>query len=343
MPPQQSQSSAAMAMGALANMSGNAGALLGGALGLKNPSDLYIGMLKGSTVADRMIERFGLAQRFGTKTMVDTREELADVSSFQAGRDGLISIEVEDRDPRFAAAMANAYVEELTRLTQQLAVTEAAQRRLFFEKELVSARANLANAEGSLRATQEKTGLIQLDGQAKAIFEAFAELSSRIAAKQVELASIRTFATTQNPGYLRALEELQSLEAQLKRLERSHSKAGQGNILVPTTKVPEAGLEFVRRFRDVKHQEALYELLVKQLELAKIEEAKDSGLIQVLDQALPPDRKSRPKRLLLLIGVCAVGLVLGLVLALIMEMINNTRRDPEGGKKLAQLHSHLRG
>jgi tyrosine-protein kinase Etk/Wzc len=289
-----------------------------------------------------MIERFSLRERYNTETMVDTRKALEDVTVIQAGRDGLIAIDVEDKDPKTAAAMANAYVEELERLTKQLAVTDAAQRRLFFERELTTSREKLAASEGALRVTQEKTGLIQPEGQARAIFDAFAELSARIAAKEVELASIRMFATAQNPNYLRAQQELQSLQTQLVKLEKNQATSPHASVLLPTTKVPEAGMEYLRSVRDLKHQEALYELLTKQYELAKIEEAKDAALIQLVDRAVPPDRKAKPKRALILLIVVAVAGLVAVLCSLMQEIIENTRRRPDGSHRLALLRSHLR-
>jgi uncharacterized protein involved in exopolysaccharide biosynthesis len=342
MPPQQGQSAAFAAFGALASIAGGAGSVLGPALGIKNPSDLYVGILKGSTIADRMIARFDLKERFNTDTLVDTRRVLEDITIIQTGRDGLISIDVEDKDPKIAAAMANAYVEELDNFSQKLAVTEASQRRLFYERELVAARTKLATSEVALRVTQEKTGLIQPEGQARAIVEAFAEVSARIAAKEVEVASIQMFATPQNPNYLRAQQELQSLRQQLGKLERAQPREGNGSILMPTSKIPEAAIDYLRSLRELKHHEALYEILVKQHELAKIDEAKDAALVQVVDAATPPDRKSKPKRALILMVVVAITGVLAVLWALAAELLDNVRLNPEGSRRLSELRSLLR-
>jgi tyrosine-protein kinase Etk/Wzc len=343
MPPQPGQSAAVAAFGALATAAGGMGTALGPALGLKNPNDLYVGMLKGHTVADRMIERFELKKRFNTDTLVDTRKALDKATSIRAGRDGLIVIEVDDEDPKIAAAMANAYVEELDRLSQQIAVTEASQRRLFFERELVGVREKLAATEAALRATQEKTGLIQLEGQARAIFDAFADLRARIAAKEVELASIRTFATTHNPSYLRGQQELLSLRGQLDKLERVQPEQnGKGNILVPTAQVPEAGLEYLRRVRDMKYHEALHELLARQYEIAKIEEAKDAALIQLVDRALPPDRRSKPMRGVILVSTVCAAALLAMLLAVFLEAMEKARSTPGGTRRITILKNHLR-
>jgi uncharacterized protein involved in exopolysaccharide biosynthesis len=296
-PPQQNQLSAALlgSITGLNMMTGGGGGGLGSALGIKNPNDIYVGMLQSNRIADRLIDRYKLKERYKQSTRLETRKELDDATDIFAGKDGLIVIEVRDTDPAFAAELANAYVKELDDLTQDLSVGEASQRRLFFENELKTTREKLSAAEMGLKRSQEKTGLILPEGQSKAIFESFADLRARIAAKEVELAAMRTFATTSNRDYVRTKEALEGLRVELAKLERS-KPAGHGDILVPTGKVAEAGLDYARRMRDVKYYEMLFELLARQFELAKIDEAKDSVVLQVVDHATPPDRKSGPKR-----------------------------------------------
>ncbi len=337
MPPQQSQSSAAMLLGQL----GGLGLLAGGQLGIKNPNDLYVGMLNSRTVADALIERFKLQQLYDAGTMVETRKVLAENTAITAGKDGLITIEVDDNDPSRAAAMANAYAEQLDKLTQTLAVTEAAQRRLFFARQVKEAKDNLAAAEILLKTTQEQTGLIKLDDQGRAIIEAVATLRAQIAAKEIELRSMRTFATQGNPDYIRVQEQLVGLQTELSKLERRRSTTA-GDVLVPTAKVPQAGLEYLRRFRDVKYHETVFELLAKQFEMAKIDEAKDAAIIQVVDRAVPPDRKSKPKRLLIVVLGMIAGLFLALITAFVREARQRIAEDSDGASRLTVLRSYLR-
>ena len=246
LPPQQSRS-AATAMLAQLNplMAG-----FGNDLRLQNPSDLYVALLKSQFVADELIQRFDLRKVYGFKKTVDTREQLAGASSFRTRKEGVIEISVEDRDPKRAAEIANAYVEALQKLTQGLAVTEASQRRLFYERELVSAKDRLSDAEVALKETQEKTGLIQLDEQAKAIIQSSAALRAQVAAKEIQLQRMRLFATEQNPDLQGTEQELRALQGQLAIVERKGAE-GKGDILVATAKVPAAGLEYIRRLRDV--------------------------------------------------------------------------------------------
>ncbi|MEY4730477.1 MAG: hypothetical protein RL020_1635 [Pseudomonadota bacterium] len=313
MTPQQSQSGTAAMLGQLGALAGAAG----GALGVKSPADLYVGLLKSRTVADRLLERFELQKVYDEKLASNARKELAKNTLIMTGKDGLINIEVEDEKPERAAAIANAYHDELGKLTRTLAVTEASQRRLFFEKQLVQAREELATAEFNLQKTQEKTGVIQLEGQARAIIEGVAQLRAQIAAKEVQLGAMRTFATAQNPDYLRAQQELSGLRSQLKDREKeSSSKEGS---LTSTGKVPQVGLEYLRKLREVKYHEAIMEIMARQFELAKVDEAKDSTTIQVVDKAIEPDRKSKPKQAIIALGAFFAALVFAILLIFFLE------------------------
>ena len=319
---------------ALLSQFGGAGPLASGMFGLKNPAELYVGMLQSRSVADALIERFQLAVLYDEDTMEETREALAYASEISSSRDGIIVIAVQDEDAARAAAMANAYVEELERISQNLAVTEAAQRRLFFERQLVAAKNQLADSEVALKLTQEETGLIQLDGQAQVIISALAALRAQIAAKQVQLGAIQAFATARNAEFVRAQEELAGLRKQLENLERSRRDAGMGDFLVSASKVPGVGLEYVRKLRDVKYHEALFELLAKQFELAKIDEAHDAAVIQVLDRAVATDKKSRPRRALIVLLAAAAAGFLGLLAAFTLDFFDRSPLTPAQRRRL---------
>jgi tyrosine-protein kinase Etk/Wzc len=337
LPPQQSQSTAAAVLSQLGALSG----LAGGAIpGIKNPNDIYVAMLKSRTVADNLINRFKLQELYEAQYLVDARKALANVSTIMSGKDGVIAIDVEDKDPKRAAVLANAYVEELERLTKVLAVSEASQRRLFFENQLKTTKDGLAEAEVALQRTQEQTGLIKLDDQGKAIIEAVAMIRARIAATEVQLRVMRSFATDKNSEVMRSEQELGGLRAQLAKLERTNP-VGQGDIFVPTGKVPEVGLEYVRKLREVKYHETLFELLAKQYELARIDEAKDAFLIQVLDKAVEPERRTRPKRTLMVILSALVAGFLAVLWAFLKEGIDRLRRNPDSSSRFAQLRQYL--
>jgi tyrosine-protein kinase Etk/Wzc len=336
LPPQQSQSNAVAILGQLGAISGGAGQ----ALGLKNPSDIFVAMLKSRTVADAIIEQFKLKELYDKKFLQDTRMALSKNVDITAGRDGVITLEVDDKSPQRAADMANAYVEELEKLTRRLAVGEAGQRRLFFEQQLKQAKDDLTKAESELTKFQVDKKVLNPQGQASLTISAAAGLQAQIAAKEVQIVALRSFATQENPDLLRAQEELGGLRAQLAKV--GHGGSGDiGDVLLSMGKAPQEGIEYLRKFRDVKYYETLFELLAKQYEIARIDEAKDATLIQVLDRAILPERKSKPKRsLIVLISTLAAGL-LAIFLAFILEAIDKSKADPQQAAQMTRVKSYL--
>lgn len=336
LPPQQGQSSASAMLGQLGALAGVAGA----PLALKSPNELYVGMLKSRTVADNLIQRFDLRNVYGTGTATATRAALAGSTSVAAGRDGLITVDVADADRKRAAALANGYAEELAKLTQNLALTEASQRRLFLENQLQAVKNGLAQAEVELKKTQEATGLIRLEDQGRAIIESVARLQAQVAAKHVQLRAMSSYATDQNPQFVMVQQELAGLQAQLARAEREQ-KLGGGNILVPTGRIPQLGLEYVRKFRDVKYYETIFELLAKQYEIAKLDEARDSSIVQVLDKAVEPETRSRPARTRMVISALLGGALVAIILAFVLEAFQRSRNDPRRMERLQLLWSYI--
>jgi tyrosine-protein kinase Etk/Wzc len=337
LPPQQGASTASMLLGSLGGLAG----LAGGAAGIKSPNDLHIGMLKSRTLADKMIARFKLQQKFKAKTMEATRAALAGGTEIKTGKDGFITIEYSDKDPKFAASIANAYVEELDKLNNTLAITESSRKRLFFEKQVKATRDNLVAAELGMKQTQERTGLIQPEAQGQAIIMAASNLRAQVTAAEVKLQSMGSFATPQNPDYQKLQQNLTSLRAQLAKFQGS-GQQGRGDIMVPTGKLPETGLEYLRKMRDLKYQETLFELLSKQFEIAKIDEAKEAALIQVVDKALVPEQKSKPKRALIVILATLMAFFLGVLLAFVREASARASLDPASAERMNLLRRYLR-
>jgi len=338
LPPEQSQSSTAFLLGQI----GVLGGLTSGDLGLKNPDDLFVAMLKSRTVEDGIVDQFGLRAGYGYKRYGDARKKLEGRSKIEAGDEGLISISVADTDPKRAADLANAYVSQLRSLNQNLAVSEAAQRRLFYQQKLDAERDELSVAELAMKHAQEKTGLIQPDAQGRAIVDAVANMRAQVAIKEVQLQAMRTYATADNPDLRRAEQELAGLRAQLAKLERNTGETGNGNLEVPTRQLPQAELEYLRRARDLKYHEALYEFLSKQLEAARLDEAKEAVMIQVVDKAAPPERKSSPHRLLIVLGTAVVVFLLSCGAALLVEAWGRRQQDPRMRAKIATLKRSLR-
>jgi uncharacterized protein involved in exopolysaccharide biosynthesis len=335
LPPQQSASAATALLNQLGGAFGGLAGAAGGALGLRNPSELYVGMLKSRTIADKLITRFDLGKVYDEDYISETRKRLAKETTISTGRDGIITVEVDDKDTKRAADLANGYVEELKKLTKVLAVTEASQRRLFFEQQLLQAKDSLTAAEITARQGLQKGGIAQVDAQGRSMIEVTARLRAQISAKEVQLGAMRTFAAEGNPELQRTQQELEALRRELSRNEGS-SATPAANMDANRA----SGLDNLGRLRDVKYYEFLYELLAKQYELAKIDEAKDATIIQVVDKAIEPDRKSRPKRSLIVIFVTFATLIGAVIWVFVREAV--TRGGSEQTARLNALRSYLR-
>jgi len=340
LPPQQNSSVGSAIASQLGNL-GPMAALAGGSLGLKSPNDMYVSMMKGQSVEDKMIDDYDLRREYRQRLMSDARKAFEKHATVDGtGKDGLIRVSVEDRNPVRAAQLANAYVEHFQGLSQTLAITEASQRRLFFEKQLVQTKNSLADAEVALQRTEQTSGLIQIDSQAKALIESAASLRAQIAAKEVQVQAMQTYATGQNSQVIQAQQELESMRAQLEKLGGSVDTAN--SLIVPKGKLTEAGLDYVRKLREVKYNEAIFDILARQFEIAKLDEAKEGALVQVVDPAIPPDRKSSPKRTIIVIVSIVAGFFLGILAALVQAAWARLKEDPESGSKLDLLRRALR-
>lgn len=337
MPPQQNQP---MSTTAILSQLGPLAALAGQGLGLRTPSDLYVSMLRSDRVADAIIDRFSLMSVYNKKRRVDTRKQLQDRTLVNAAKDGIITVSVEDRDSQRAADLANAYVEELEKLTRTLAVTEAAQRRAFFEHETKMAMDDLANAEQGLKETQEKTGLILLEPQSRTMLEAVTSLRARVAAQEIIVRSMRSFAAPENPDLIRAEEQLSAMKDQVAHLERGQGRPSVGDL--PIENVPTAGLEYIRKLREVKYREALFELLAKQYEAAKIDEARDALIVQQLDSAKKPEKKSGPLRAIIVLSTILLASLVAFLAAFFLERFELAKEEPQFASQLQLFKFYLR-
>lgn len=337
MPPQQDKSSLAnMMMGQLGSI---ATSLAGGSSSAgKTTSDVYLYVLGSRTVADDLIDRFSLMSVYKKKYRVYTEDKLKDNTHISSGREGGITISVSDHDPQRAADIANAYVDELTKLTQTLAITEAGRRRIFFEHEVQLAGDELSKAELGMKKTQEQTGIIMLEPQSRAMLEGIATLHGQVAAKEAQVQAMRSFATDENPDLKRAESELGAMRSELARLEAG--KVGDSYTDIDLRKIPEKGLAYVRALRELKYREAVYEAMTKQYQIARVDEAKDAAMVQVLDKAVPPEIKTSPKRALIVIMATFAGLFLGIA---IVALIERGLRDRRYSERLVALKSRLTG
>lgn len=339
LPPQQGGTG--MAAQLLSQFSGAAGLLSGGGLSIKTTNDLYIGLLKSRPVLDNIIDRFDLMKLYKAKYREDARRKLVGALKAQDDKkSGIITIAVEDKEPKRAANMANAFVEELRNLNKGLAVTEASQRRLFFEEQLKDTKEALIKSEEALRGFQEKTGAIKIDEQAKAVIEGIAQLRAQVAAKEVQLKVMRTYATPQNPDLQRAEEELRGMREQLTKLElkgRGHNP----DPLMPTSRIPSVGIEYIRKLREFKYHEALYEILLKQLEAAKLDEARDATIIQVIEKAIPPEKRAKPKRKQMVMIATVVAFFLSIFIAFFMEYKERVANAPDNRERLETIKKYF--
>jgi tyrosine-protein kinase Etk/Wzc len=339
LPPQQNSSTGAAMMAQLGSL-GSIASLGGGALGLKNPNDLQVAMLKSRTVEEAMVNRFHLQERYHAKRKSDARKRFEQIAEIDNGsKDGLIRVAITDPEAQYAADMANGYVEEYKKFSATLAVTEASQRRLFFEQQLSQAKDNLATAEEDLKRTEQKTGLIQLDAQTRTAIQLVAELRAQIAAKQVEISAMRSFATAENPALQIAEQQLEGLRSQEQKMGAASENSP--NQLVPKGNIQESGIEYVRKLRDVKYYETIFDLLARQYEVAKIDEARQGSVVQIVDRAIVPDRRSSPQRTLIVLGAIAFGIFLGIIWAFVAEGLVRLSNNPAERWRLETLRGLL--
>jgi uncharacterized protein involved in exopolysaccharide biosynthesis len=327
LPPQNAPGSG---ISQIASQLGSLGAI-GSLSGLKTPGDVYLGILESRTIAHGIIQRFDLQKVYKVKRISDAEKELKSRSTFLLAKNTLISISVEDHDPKRAADMANAYLDALREQNGRLALTESAQRRYFFEQQLEREKNALADAEVELKRTEEQTGLIAPTGQAVMEMQVRAQITSL----QIELASLRQGATEENPEVVRLQTQIAGLQEQLHRFQSDPAKRKSGNTQSP--KVPELALEYVRKQREVKYHETLFELLARQYESARLDESHDAPVLQVVDRAIVPDKKSGPPRALLLPLGCLLGALIGAGWVIVKAATEKMSSEPMGAAKLEAL------
>lgn len=326
LPPQQQQSSASALIQSLGSMGGLAAATAG----LKNPADQYIAFLKTQSIQDAMVNRFKLQERYETKLKTDARKALLENTKIQAGKDSIIQLEVDDKDPAFAAEMANGYVSELRRLMSRLSLTEAQQRRAFFENKIIEAKADLAQADKSLRSTGISASTLK--SSPLAAVEVVAKLKGAITAQEIKIGGMRGYFTESAPEIKQALVELNILRNQLTKAEKDD----------PSLSVGRLEDSYVERFRDYKYKETLYEMFAKQYELARVDEAREGAVIQVIDPAQAPERKTKPKKALIaIIATLAASFAL-LLFVFIRQAFQNSSQSSESAKKLASIQASWR-
>lgn len=324
LPPQQQQSvaSAALAsLGALGNLAGAGG-------GLRTPADQYASLLGSVTIADRIVDKFSLMDVYEAQFRTDARAQLGLRLRVNVGkRDGIITLEVDDHDPERAAAIANQHVEELRRLTSQLALTEAQQRRVFFESHLKQTRDRLTEAQQALQASGFNQGALKTEPKAAA--ESYARLKAEMTAAEVRLQAIRQKLSDNAPEVQETRAVLSTLRDQVTRAEASTSKSD--------------GPDYIGKYREFKYQETLFELFSRQYELARLDESRDGTLIQVIDPATTPERKAKPKRGTIAIAATLASFVLLCVATLLGDRWKRMATQSQSAHQIARLRKALGG
>jgi tyrosine-protein kinase Etk/Wzc len=337
LPPQQGQSSAG-----LLTQLGNLASLTGlGSSAAKDPNDLYMAVLQSNTVEDGLIKRLNLMAAYKTKKLTQARFELAGNSKFVSEKGGMISITVKDEDPHRAAQIANAYVDELHDINSRLIIGEAGVRRNFFAQQLALEKDRLTDAEIALQETEEKTGAISPTGQTGVVISQVASLQAQIIGREVQLDALRTSSTDQNPDVIRLNNEIAGMREQMRGLESVQKGRKPGDISLTSRSLPADQVAFLRKQRDVQYHTLIFDLIARQFEAARLDEAKASPLIQVLDTAEPPERKSGPYRALWMLVGLILGFIFGCVRVIGSYVHSRVVADPDNATRLAQFQRAL--
>jgi uncharacterized protein involved in exopolysaccharide biosynthesis len=326
LPPQQD--TMGMSMGLQQAAGGGLSGSVGGLLGMKTPMDLWVGILKSNAIRDAIINRFELKKRFDVETIEDARLKLNGVVKVLKAKEDILSITVEDESPERAAQIANAFVEELDKVNRGNVMTSGKRTRLFLEKRLREAKEELIKTEVAMKVFQEDSKAVKLDEQSKAIIGAIGKVRGELMAKEVELQTMLSFATPTHPQVQLLQSEVTGLRGQMREMaegKKNRLPSEQKDIFIPTEKMPDLGLQYARLFRDAKVQETLYGLLTQQYELARIQEAKDSPTVQVLDVAKAPEKKTRPKRSLIVLLSTTTAVFLSVFLVFFLEFLDKGR------------------
>ena len=306
-PPQQQQSMAASAIASLSN--------LAGAATVRSPVEQYISLLQSESVTDRLIDQFDLLHVYDVKFRYRARTKLLSQTTIIAGKkDGLITVSVDDTDAHRAAALANQFVTELRRLTSTLAVSEAQQRRVFFQNQLEETKAKLIAAQTALQQSGFSQGALNTEPQAAA--SGYARMRGELAAAEVKLEGLRGSLANTSPEVRQQSATVTAIENQLRTLENAAASE-------------QSSPDYVSKYRGFKYEETLFDLMAKQYEIARVDESREGALIQVVDSAKIAEQKSWPRRILFAAGGGLVGLLL-ISSALILRERRNSRLENVG-------------
>ena len=337
----------------LAQLAGATGLSMG-ATGAQPTSSTYAGMLTSRTILDAVLDKYNLIEfykkdrflgRWRSYTRDDARDTLTDLVDMEADTTtNIITATINDKNAQRAAAMANTFVDELRKMIQDLSVLEANQRKVFYDREIKKTLDNLTLAEESMKKFQENSGVLLADEQAKAMMDRIAMLEAQIAAKEIQIQVINTYATASNPDMKRAVSELAALKDERDKLEAKSvtTQNFPGNVTIPTAQVPELGMEYLRKLRDLKYQQTLWDVLIKQYETARLDETKETPNVQVVDIAIPPEKSAKPKVMLIMVIAVPVSLFLSMLMAFLLEYLEKSSANPANKVRMNNIKRYLR-
>ena len=320
-------------LGSLAGL----GALSNMAAGIKSSDEMFIALMRSQSVQSALIEQFKLKERYGARNTEEARQALnLNVAILADKKSGMLFVDAQDKDPAFAAQLANAQVKELNVILSRLAVTEAQQRRAYYEQQIIKTQTKIPQLELEYKEAQKNSGL-----EVASLLSEAGTLPGQIAAKELQLQVLSRFAAAQNPDLKRLTVEISALRAQMARYELSKteskasepSKPGEASENIKTSFVQKA----TQAYNTFKIQEVLLDGYVKQLELAKVDEAKEGPAVQVVDEARAPEMRAKPERKKLVLAYTVTGLVIAFVLAALRALLRHIRSTQEGLQRWSQL------
>lgn len=324
---------------------------------LNTTGEMITEVFRSKIVLDRIIDRFNLAnqvqksrfsflekfnfpgKKHDSSRSSSRKDLLGDMSISLNELSQIITLRFEDEDPELAADIANAFAEEVQKTLQTMAMKQFSRERIFIEEQLKNAQLDLIKAENSLKDYQKTSGIVDVDEQTSYLMQTLSRVQSQLSATEIELASARSYATRKNPAIKRLEAQKQQLQKQLLSLEAKTSTNDFQNPSI--AEFSEAGMDYLRKLRDVRFHETLYNILLEQYESARIAEAKEPATLQVLDSATTPESPVRPDRKLIILLAGFLGFCLAFLTSLVMEYLENASSDPEQMATLQLLKTNL--
>lgn len=296
------------------------------AIGLSGatPSDLFAAVLKSTTIMDSVIKECNLIKVYKTKTLKDTYIKLIRFTAISVSPEGIIGIATTAKSPILAKLMADSYIKNLDIVNKNLVMTIGKRNRMFIEKRLEEVKNKLKITEDSLSKFQELHKTISIQDELKPVLTSIADIKAKIISNEMTLGMLREYATEENPEVVRIKSELKELNGNLHKMEydKDNSHFGIG-FSVPLINLPAVSLELARLTRDLTIQEKLLSLVIEQYELAKTQEVKDTPTVNVLESPIVPERKSFPKRSIIVFISFIFSLCASTILAFGLNWVDN--------------------